>query len=327
MAVLEYLNENNKWKKVNAYGVSSVNGQQGDVKVTPESIGAPTRDRVERLNRELQKRLEKVEWKDVTEDFNNSEFGQDEDYINYLLNITEEGKYYIYITWVKIFCEIIRGPEDGINNVWHNIVCYLDDCAQENTLYINKELSFYTNSYPNNTTIQNNLSISPKPTDKFHITNKQYVDSAVASGAYKDITEDVDNSDKRLDDFVASLEPGRYYYFDGDTDHFYYDVSYPGRDAGDYLKTIKKHRYDYETGGEEFYKITRYQGDEAFTILEIYLYHQTDYPVTIESPIQFSNNVKIKTPTENFHPATKKYVDDAIANALATIDNAETLSF
>ena len=60
MAVLEYLNENNKWKKVNAYGVSSVNGQQGDVKITPESIGAPTRDRVEKLNRKLDQKIEEI---------------------------------------------------------------------------------------------------------------------------------------------------------------------------------------------------------------------------------------------------------------------------
>lgn len=205
MAVLEYLNENNEWKKVNAYGVSSVNGQQGDVKITPDNIGAPTRDRVERLNRELQERLKKVEW--------------------------------------------------------------------------------------------------------------------------KDITEDVNNSDKSFNEFITSLEPGRYYYFDGDTDHTYYDISYPGIGAGDSLKTIKEDTFDYETGGEEFYKITRYQGNKAFVILEIYFNHQRDYPVTIESPIQFRNNVKIKTPTENFHPATKKYVDDAIANTLTTIDNAETLSF
>ena len=181
MAVLEYLNENNEWKRVNAYGVSSVNGQQGDVRITPESIGAPTKDRVEKLDRELQERLKKVEWKDITEDFNNSEF-PDEAFI-FCLSLQKEGKYYILEDGLKTYCKIIN-----INNIiYHKITIYSDNGYHSYRLYINNSAACECNYHISDVsdvgeiTLFTPLGLHYNPKEIYDAVNKQYVDSAIAN--------------------------------------------------------------------------------------------------------------------------------------------------
>lgn len=175
MAILEYLDNNRERKKINAYGVSSVNGQQGAVQVTPESIGAPTRDRVEKLNRELQKRLEKVEWKDVTEDFNNSEFS--DEVLDFCLSLQEEGKYYILPYSLKVYCKIINID----NRIYHEIITYSDDGYYNYFLYINNSLTCQY-SIPNSQYIelQTPLGLYYNPKESQDAVNKQYVDTEIS---------------------------------------------------------------------------------------------------------------------------------------------------
>lgn len=174
MAVLEYLNENNEWKKVNAYGVSSVNEQQGDVKITPESIGAPTRDRVEKLNRELQKRLEKIEWKDVTEDFENSDY---DDETSFFLSLVKEGKYCCIpkddSSGYQYYCDIKRGGN------YHSIDSYGDDGLVYRQLYVHGHLS-QSIEYAEGEAFYSNLLVGD-PMNGYAAVNKSYVDNAIAN--------------------------------------------------------------------------------------------------------------------------------------------------
>lgn len=177
MAVLEYLNGNNEWKKVNAYGVSSVNGQQGDVRITPESIGAPTRDRVEKLDRELQERLEKVEWKDITEDFNNSGFVDSPS--EYFLTLRNEGNYYINIG-SKGYCKIINID----TTIYHEITTYSDEGYSTYSLYINNSIAYryqYHALGMGQIILHTPLSLYYDPKENYNAVNKQYVDSAIAN--------------------------------------------------------------------------------------------------------------------------------------------------
>ena len=173
MAVLEYLNGNNEWKKVNAYGVSSIKGQQGDVKITPESIGAPTIDRVERLNRELQERLEKVEWKDVTEDFNNSGFVDSPS--DYFLTLRNEGNYYINIG-SKGYCKIYKID----TNIYHDIITYTNNGIIYICKYANNSLTF-DSELNNGMFIHSDIYLQVEPTEDSHPTTKRYVDNAIAN--------------------------------------------------------------------------------------------------------------------------------------------------
>lgn len=154
-------------------GVSSVNGQQGDVKITPESIGEPTIDRVERLNRELQERLEKVEWKDVTEDFNNSGFIDNPS--DYFLTLRNEGNYYINIG-SKGYCKIYKID----TNIYHDIITYTNDGIVYICKYANNSLTF-DSELNNGMFIYSDIYLQVEPTEDSHPTTKRYVDNAIAN--------------------------------------------------------------------------------------------------------------------------------------------------
>lgn len=174
MAILEYLSKNNEWKKINAYGVSSVNGQQGAVQISPGKIGAPTKEELEKLNKELQERLEKVEWKDVTQDFENSDY---DDEISFFLSLVEEGKYCCIprdgSSRSQYYCDIKRGGD------YHSIDSYGDDGVAYRALYVYGHLSQLI-EYEKGQAFYSNLIVG-NPMNNYAVVNKSYVDDAIAN--------------------------------------------------------------------------------------------------------------------------------------------------
>lgn len=170
------------WNKLEAIGageasvsgVSSVNGQQGIVQITPESIGAPTKEELEKINKELQKRLEKVEWKDVTEDFKNSDY---DDEISFFLSLVKEGKYCCIpkdgSSGYQYYCDIKRGGN------YHSIASYGDDGLAYRELYVHGHLS-QSIEYAEGEAFYSNLLVGD-PMNSYAVVNKSYVDDAITN--------------------------------------------------------------------------------------------------------------------------------------------------
>lgn len=172
------------WNKLEAIGagetsvsgVSSVNGQQGIVQITPENIGAPTKEELEKLDRELQERLEEVEQKDVTEDYENSDFYDSSKAIQFLLTFSKPGKYCLHDGTMRIYqCEII---EIG-GALYHNIKEYTDDLGVTIYYYRNSNLTCYIEFASGHCFISQ--MVVGTPIDKFEVANKSYVDDAIAN--------------------------------------------------------------------------------------------------------------------------------------------------
>lgn len=174
MAILEYLDNNRERKKINAYGVSSINGQQGTVQITPENIGAPTKEELEKLNKELQERLEKVEWKDVTEDFKNSDY---DDETSFFLSLAKEGKYCCIpkdaSSGYQYYCDIKKGGD------YHSIDSYGDDGFVYKQLYVHGHLS-QSIECGEGQAFYSNLTVGD-PMNNYEVVNKSYVDDAIAN--------------------------------------------------------------------------------------------------------------------------------------------------
>ena len=102
--------------------------------------------------------------------------------------------------------------------------------------------------------------------------------------------------------------------------YVYTDLStHPTKIYGDGQKIYRDINDEYATYLAAAIVITGTWVDDVFTATEIYIGGSSSLTqLTLDTNVLTKNNTTSYTPTANYHPATKKYVDDAITTAITT---------